>query len=346
MAEPHSKARINIAGLAVDVTYEEVPLNTLSLDPENPRIRLQRKFSGRKRASTQAELMDLMRAQTGYDPLHKQIRTDGGLSDPLMVRYDGRIVEGNTRFTVMSVLFKTPGGAEKWANAPIIRLPKNVPEKVIQLQMAGFHVSGKTKWRAAAKADQIYNLIEISKATLEEVAAVTRMTAKEVQYNIDAYKFLVEEVIPELEAASAEDKQIILDRKFSHALEFVKKPKLKAVREDPEARKGVAKRIADGTLKGQDVRNLDRVFANPRAREALEKKGVVEAKEVLRKADPTGDSKLLMAVAKVSASLEDLDHKDLDLFQTEAKARATLQRLIDAAGNLLAMASVKGKPRA
>jgi len=345
MATARSKSLLNIAGLPVEVTHERVPLESLRLDPDNPRIRLQMKFSGRKRALTPDELMELMRAQTGYDALHRQIRSDGGISDALMVRHDGRIVEGNTRFAVLSKLITTADGVKKWGTVPIIRLPKGVPEKEIQLQMAGFHVSGKTRWRAAAQADQIYNLIEVSDASYEEVSVVTRMTVKEVQKYINAYKFLIHEVIPELGIASAEDKQVILDRKFSHAKEFVSKPILKPVREDEKARKTVAKAIADGKLKGADVRDLGKVFANPRAREALEKKGMVEAREVLRKVDPTGDSKVLASVGKVSDSLENLNHTDLDLFRTQAKARAALQRVIDAAQTVLT-ATAKGKPRA
>lgn len=345
MSKSRFTTQLTIAGMSVEVTHENVPLDSLRLDPDNPRIRLQMDMV-RKKPKTPDELMALMREQNGYDALQRQIRIDGGISDPLMVRHDGRIVEGNTRFTVLSVLSKTPGGTKKWGMVPVTRLPPDVPEKVIQLQMAGYHVSGKSGWRPSAQAAHMCMLLEQGGASMEEVATITRMSPKKVQQHIDAYKYLVHEVIPELEGASAAEKQEILESKFNHAKEFISRRTLQPMREDAGARKDVAKMIAEGQLTGMQVRDLDKVFEHPPARAALERKGIDEAKEVLRKADPTGGSKLLKAIAKVSESLENLDQKDLELFRGEAKARDALQRVIAAAESILALTTVKGKRRA
>lgn len=346
MAKTRPTTRLNIAGKPVDVTHEEVPLASLSLDPENPRIRLQMTVAGRKKPSTPEELLDLMRAQRGYEELQKQIRNEGGIYDPLIVRHDGRIVEGNTRFAVLSVLAKTPGGAGKWGTIPIVRLPAGVPEKVIQLQMAGYHVSGKTKWRAAAQADQIYRLIEENEASIEEVAVATRMTPKQVQQNIDAYKYLIHEVIPELNGASPVEKQEILESKFSHALELMTRRDLEHVRQNKETRKKVAKVIAEGKIKGVQMRKLHTVLSHSRARAALERHGFDAAKEELRKADPTGDSKVLKAVEKLTGTLETLDQNDLELFRAHDNAREALRTLVTAAENVLDMTVRKDKPHA
>src|SRR4051812_19176887 len=120
MAAKLPTSRVVIGGVAVEVTHENVPHTSLRLDPDNPRIRLQLTAGGRKKPATAAELLELMREQNGYPELQKQIREQGGISDPLIVRSDGRIVEGNTRFAVVSTLIeKTTGGAAKWGGVPI-----------------------------------------------------------------------------------------------------------------------------------------------------------------------------------------------------------------------------------
>lgn len=346
MAKTHRTTRLTIAGTPVNVTHEEVPLTSLRLDPDNPRIRLQTSAVGRKKLSTHEQLLELMRAQPGYDALHRQIRDQGGVHEALIVRHDGRIVEGNTRFAVLSVLAKTPGGREKWGTVPVTRLPVEVSEKVIQLQMAGYHVSGKTKWRAAAQAGQIYRLVEESEATIEEVAAATRMTPKRIQQNIEAYRYLIDEVIPELKGAGSTEKQEILDNRFSHALELMTRRDLEPVRQDKTTRRKVAKLIAEGKIKGAQVRKLPTVLKHSRASEALERDGFDAAREVLRKVDPAAESTVLKSVEKLTEMLKTLDQKDLELFRTNDKARDALQALMEAAENVRTMTLPRGKRRA
>ncbi len=45
-----------------------------------------------------------MRDQPSYDALQKAIRKAGGLHDPIIVRHDGMVVEGNSRLTAFKTL--------------------------------------------------------------------------------------------------------------------------------------------------------------------------------------------------------------------------------------------------
>lgn len=341
MAKKHSTTRLVIAGTTVEVTNEEVPLSALRLDSENPRIRLHPALAKKKAEPTQDELLELMREQPGYDELQRQIRKQEGIYEPLMVRHDGRIVEGNTRFAVLSVLSKTPGGA-KYEMVPIKRLPADVPERVVQLQMAGYHISGKTSWRAAAKAAQIYRLVKEMGVDEADVAAATRMTPKQLKQNIDAYEYLVDEVIPARKGATPQQKQEVLENKFSHALVLMTSRSLDVVRESKTERKKLAHLIANNLIQGAQVRNLRPVLDNPRAKEALEKQGFNAAKDVLRHADPTAESKVMKTVEKLTAALTELALPDIALFNKNGKARAALEELIEAATNVL---DVKEKKR-
>ena len=345
MAKPQS-TRLTIAGTPVDVTHETVELTELKLDPKNPRIRLQVILEGREKPHTPTQLIDLMKGQPGYSLLQSQIRRDGGIHDPLLVRHDGRIVEGNTRFTVLTVLSKTAGGAEKWGSkVPIMRLPPDVPEKVIQLQMAGYHVSGKNKWRAAAKADHVYRLVMEEKAGIDDVVTATGMTPKQIQQNIDAYEYLLREVLPAYKGSSAQAKREILESKFSHALVLMTTRALKGAREDKAERKKIANLIANTDIKGAQVRDLAPVLENPQAKAALEKTGYRAAKKVLHQVHPLAESKTLKAVEKLTVKLSELEATDITLFGTNAEAREALEALATAIDDVLNMGR-KAKRRA
>jgi hypothetical protein len=343
MAKPTPTSSLVIAGTAVEVSHEVVPLEDLRLDPQNPRVRLQLKVKGRKKAPTQEELLTLIRNQPGYDRLQQQIRMEGGIYDPLIVRNDGQVVEGNTRLAVLTVLSRTPDGLKKWNSVPITRLPVGVSEKVIQLQMAGYHVGGKTKWRAAAKADQIYRLLNEEGATSDEVQAATGMGPTEVQKHIEAYEYLLHEVIPEIANASAERTQEILESKFSHALVLMSTKKLEGVRQDKGKRKALAKLIANNKIQGAQVRQVHLLLDEPRVRAELQRNGFVAAKEMRRKADPCADSKVLKDVAKLADTLGNLGRSDLELFADHSAARDALQSLVKAAETVLTMAKREKK---
>src|SRR5437763_1865253 len=103
-----SQVFLTIAGERVPVTHETVPISSLRLSPDNPRIRfLLRHRGGAKDHKT---LLALIKEQPGYDTLQKTIRKAGGLHDPIIVAHDGLVVEGNTRTAVVLTLHQ---GANK-----------------------------------------------------------------------------------------------------------------------------------------------------------------------------------------------------------------------------------------
>lgn len=341
MAADLPTSRVVIGGVSVQVTHENVPHTSLRLDPENPRTRLQLTAGGRKKPATPDELFELMREQNGYPELQRQIREQGGISEPLLVRSDGRIVEGNTRYAVICALAaKTAGGVAKWGSVPIMRLPADISEKAIQLQMAGYHIAGKTNWRASAQADQIYQLLkEPAIATIEEVAEATRMTKKKVEQYLAAYEYLIKEILPQKKDAGAAERQEILESKFSHALQLMTVRKLEPFRGDKTKREWLAKQIAEDKITGMQVRDLHKVAAQPEARAALEESGFKAAKEVLRVVNPAAESKVLEAVKKLTVQLKDLDTKELSLFRDHAEPRKALESLREAVGDVLAVAT-------
>jgi hypothetical protein len=327
-----------VAGKDVRVTHETVPIGALRLDPDNPRIRFQLERSGNKKP-TQDDLQKLIKNQSGYDGLQKTIRLAGGIHDPVIVRHDGSVVEGNTRVTVVSTLHKGQPSSPRWKTIPVMRLPKDVPEQAIAMLMASYHVAGKNKWAAFAKADQVYRLVHKYKYTPEQIADETRnMSKREVEQTLDAYEYLIKEVMPE---AGKRTDETFLESKWSHALEFVKSRELGAMRTDPGVRKTFAKLLTNNQIKGAEVRRLPKILKNKRATKVLKASGFKAAEAVLKKADPTMQSLELRQIKRLTARIGKMKASAVDAFKADMKAQKILSDHANALHNLLKSVGMK-----
>lgn len=222
---------------------------------------------------------------------------------------------------------------------PAIRLPKDVPERAIAMLMAAYHVAGKTKWPAFAKGDQIYRLVKELGYTPEQVADDLRnMTTKEIEQSIEAYEYLVNEVMPHAGKGSGEQ---FLDEKWSHALEFVSSRKLGDMRKDPHVRRTLAKLLVKDQIKGAEVRELPKILKNKRALKVLKKEGFTDAKEFMKKVDPTIDNSELRHIKKLTDKIKKMKKEDWEIFTTDTKAQRILTDHAKAVQDLLAITKIK-----
>lgn len=329
---------LTIAGEKVPVKHETVSIEAVRLNFNNPRIRFQLKYRGG--SQDQASLLAIVKEQPGYDGLQKEIRKAGGLHDPIIVSHDGTIIEGNSRAAVVLTLHH--GAKQKdprWQTVPIMRLPKTVPDRAMAMLMANYHVAGKTAWRAYAQADQIHELWKVHSWTPEQIADETRMTPREVQQYLDAYDYLVKEVLPHAKNGAATD---VLESKFSHALEFIKNKRMAPLRDKPAVRKEFAKLLINNKIKGAEVRELDKVYGNPKAAAALKSGGFKAAKKVLTDDDPLAGSKTLKQVEGLTKSLAKMGQDEIALLKKSAKARSLITELRNVVDSVLAVVSGKG----
>jgi hypothetical protein len=157
------------------------------------------------------------------------------------------------------------------------------------------------------------------------------MSELEVQQYLDAFDYLVNEVLPHAKNGKGTD---ILESKWSHALEFIKTKKNAEHRKDPSTRKVVAKLIAEDKIKGAEVRKLDEVFSNRKAKAELKKSGFKAASKALADDDPIAASKVLRQVQNMTAALNDMGRTDIDLLKKYAAARKIIEELKDAVDNV------------
>ncbi len=335
---PLRKTPLVIAGSAVDVTHEMMSAEAVLLNPDNPRVRFQIQHRKGGKTLNSHELLELIREQPGYDALQKAIRKAGGIYEPVVVRHDGLVVEGNTRAAVYKTLHSGNKADPRWMQMPVVRLPDTVPPSALARLMASYHIAGKTVWRPYAQADQIYHLRHTYGLTLTQIADETRMSEREVEQYLEAYEYLVKEVLPQVSNGNGSD---ILESKFSHALEFVKRKNLEPYRKDPAVRKQVAKLIVENKIKGIEVRDLDKVFKSEKASIALNENGFKAAREVLTAVDPVAETKTLRAMKSLAQSLGKMTQTEIALLKTSEKARQALVELYEAVHNVAAVAGIK-----
>jgi hypothetical protein len=212
-----------------------------------------------------------------------------------------------------------------------------VPEQAIAMLMASYHVGGKNKWLAFAKADQLYHLVHKFKCTPEQIADETRnMTPREIKQALEAYEYLIKEV----KAGKPAD-QNFLESKWSHALEFVKNRELGEMRTDPTVRRTFAKLLKDNQIKGAEVRRLPGILKNKQARNALKTDGFKAAEDVLKKADPTVESLELRQIKKLTGRIGKMKAAAVEAFKTDLEAQRILNDHAKALHNLMKTIGMK-----
>lgn len=330
--------RITIAGRTVDVIHETVGIESLKLNPDNPRIRFLLKHTGGKK--DQKSLMKLIKDQPGYDDIQKAVRKSGGLQEAIIIASDGLVVEGNNRTTAVATLHEGAPNDKRWQTVPVTRLPRDIDGKSMAVLMAGYHIAGKTRWRAYAQAEHIHSMSHDHKLSLTQIAEETRMSEREVQQYLDAFNYLVNEVLPHAKNGNATE---ILESKFSHALEFFKTKKNEAHREDKSARKVLAKLIATNKIKGAEVREFDKVYSNRKSAAELRKSDFKAAKKTLTKVDPLSGSRALKLVKSATEALKEMSQSEIALFKKSGPARRTILELREAVQSVAeVIGAVKG----
>ena len=237
---------------------------------------------GLSKAPAEKALIDIIRSQPGYDGLQKAIRKAGGIYDPIIVDYSGVVVEGNTRATVFKILHDGAKADLRWQKIPVLRLPRNVPERSTALLMGSYHIGGKTPWRAYAQADHIYQLQHKYKLDAEQIADELRMSKREVEQYIDAYDYSGE--------GGAAPKRSGLRQPWTYwkrnsvmPSSSSKTKSWEKLRSDPKVRAKVAALIIDNKIKGAEVRHLDKVLKNRQASSALKTGMALRLQKAIRK---------------------------------------------------------------
>src|SRR5579871_758698 len=272
----------NIQGQSVELTLTEVDPNDVKLDPTNPRVG----FSMRQLAETErndSACVLLLTSQEDTEALRRSIIASNGVQEPIYLRADGRVAEGNRRVVALRAAQEQFPGDERFVKMPAWLIPESTPEHVVQDLLNEIHLGSVRGWAPYERALQMRALVD-GGLIEEEIAERYRMTAREVRQHLAAVDFMDRLYFPITSDPTDPEHRT----KFSYFLEFYKNGRIQShVDSIPDLPERFARWVRDSRIDtGARVRRLPRVLDSKEATRLLEVVGFEEDDEYLDKKNP------------------------------------------------------------
>lgn len=299
---------VRLSGRDVKVIYTRIPLDLIDLDTENPRTGY---YSDTKMAATglpqtQAELEFALRNKSteDFEKLKQAIEANQGLTNPIWVqptdknRY--RAIEGNSRVLVYRDLHKKFMNDLTYSAIPARVLPVDVSTEVVDFVRIEAHLRGVNPWDAYERARYMYRLFN-NGMTFDQLASQTRLSQKEVEASIEAYRTMTERYL-----STYKDPNEV--QRFSYFVEYHSKRSIR----DAISRNGFT--VDDlctwiGTRKlprAADIRDLPDLLDVPESRDVFLRSGYEAAMEVLAYVRPSKADPLFISIGRVIRGLEEI----------------------------------------
>ena len=232
----------NIQGHRVELQLIEVSPDDVRLDPTNPRVGFSmRQLPEEERNEGACSL--LLTSQEETDALGRSIVQSNGIQEPIYLRADRTVAEGNRRVVALRAAKEEFPGDARFATMPAWVIPEGTPEYVVQDLLNEIHLGSVRGWAPYEKALQMRALIEDGLIE-DEVAERYRITAREVRQQLVAVDLMDRLYFPITSDPTDPEHRA----KFSYFLEFNKNGRIQAHCEVmPKLAERFARWVRDGT---------------------------------------------------------------------------------------------------
>jgi hypothetical protein len=242
------------------IRNRDIPVRTVWIEQtklkffvDNPRIYSVVRAGGK--VPDQTEIYKELLEQEHVRELKEDIKLNGGLMDPLIVK-DGllEVLEGNSRLAACRWLYENDkANAPLWGKVKCTLLPSDIPEPLVFAILGQYHIRGKKDWVPYEQAGFLYRRFHHHKEDIPTVADELGIKRSEAQHQIEVFEFMVKH---------DEAKR---DR-WSYYDEYLKSKKIKKVRDQyPDFDKLIIQKIRKGEIsRAVDVRDsLPAICAGP-----------------------------------------------------------------------------------
>jgi hypothetical protein len=272
----------NIQGQSVDLTLVEVNPSDVKLDPTNPRVG----FSMRQLAEderNEGACVLLLTSQEDTEALRRSIVASNGVQEPIYLRSDGRVAEGNRRVVALRAAQEEFPGDPRFSKMPAWLIPEQTPEHVIQDLLNEVHLGSVRGWAPYERALQMRALVD-GGLIEDEIAERYRMTPREVRQQLAAVEFMDRLYFPITSDPTDPEHRA----KFSYFLEFYKNGRIQSHNQSvPDLQERFASWVRDARIDtGARVRRLPRILDSKEATRLLDVVGFDAADEYLAKQHP------------------------------------------------------------
>ncbi len=321
---------------------QEIPVDSLKLDLENPRLYSNR-IVKEESLLTDEQLHNAIVSETdAFNSLYRAIKR-AGIRDPIWVKEDSDgkyvVIEGNRRTTVLRTLLEedaeAPDGVS-WTSVPAHVIDDSVSELEIKLQKVRLQ-SGKKAWGVVNDAAVVHEFHFQERMGIEDIADEMQISKPKVKKLLKSFKLYLEYV------KSTGDTN---EKRFA----FFNEAPVKAIdwiEESPRNKSDYHNWISpvDGPAKIRAVaagrgslREFAKCLDTPEAVELLREDPdatVEDAFEVVKENDVLKDMTFLKRVLPMSKSLNEMDETQLSKLANEKRLVVHLRSLRNACEQVL-----------
>lgn len=175
-------------------------IDDLRFLPENPRVyavtHSRSGFSDLPSDEQQRHIFDALRGEPSVGRLKRDVKHNGGLMEPILVRHDRmQVIEGNSRLAVYRLL-RDEDPAGDWET-----IPCHIVAELTDEQQAAYlqqiHVAGKMEWSAYEKAFFAYGYYARKNWSVELIADLFNEKVPTIRKKIEVIEMMAQNSDPE-----------------------------------------------------------------------------------------------------------------------------------------------------
>lgn len=311
---------IRVEGEEIKLRVEEVPIDELQLDSENPRI-----YSGKITAEFDGEsfqngdIEKYIIENSGVSELADDIINNGGLVNPIYTDSDYVVVEGNRRLVALRMIKRRLENGEVsdselveyLNNIPVRIFPSDTTEQQISVFLGREHITGKRDWGSFEKAKFIYDLYQ-EKGTYKKVAEDIGYSQGTVGSYVRSYELAMEYI-----ETYGKDENFVFDH-FHSAISY-KNQLEKAIDVSTEwGREEFCSWVYNGYFHSTyDVRKIPKVFENDETTKLWNNGKTREAIESLPDVHPVEYGEPFKSLSQARDELKLMDEEDKEKLSEE-----------------------------
>ncbi len=178
-----------IRGVEVPVHTTTLPHSDLRFFVDNPRVYSILRADGEE--PSQSDIERKLLEMDHVKALIQDIKRDGGLTDPVVVR-SGKleVLEGNSRLAAYRALAKSD--PIKWARMKVKLLPEDLDEALIFALLGQYHIKGKKDWAPFEQAGFLYRRSKAHDIDSVQLAQEIGLSKRKVEHLIAVYQFMLD----------------------------------------------------------------------------------------------------------------------------------------------------------
>jgi hypothetical protein len=178
-----------VRGVEIAVETTTLPQDSLRFFVDNPRVYSILRVGGEE--PSQSDIERKLLEMDHVKALIQDIKRDGGLTDPVVVRAGGlEVLEGNSRLAAYRALAKAD--PIKWGSMKVKLLPADLDEGLIFALLGQYHIKGKKDWAPFEQAGFLYRRSQTHDIDTAQLAQEIGLSKRKVEHLVAVYQFMLD----------------------------------------------------------------------------------------------------------------------------------------------------------